>query len=177
MPHRRACITIACFVALGACADGAEPRTVTAVTETAPPPVLVGPVTREQVLASQARWAQAMKTEPAVAFGTLPAGGEVIVYLGTWCGDSVREVTRLWRSLDQLPGPPPFGLTYIAVDRQKRSTTPLAVDLAYVPTFVVRREGREVGRVVESAPGGIAAALTDLLSGARNGVITGRSDL
>jgi cyclophilin family peptidyl-prolyl cis-trans isomerase/HEAT repeat protein len=129
------------------------------------------------------------EVEPAPAIceqlARVPAGARIDVYFGTWCGDSRREVTRFWNALDRItraaaPGARlPFDLHYVAVDRSKQEPAELltGVELKYVPTFVVTRQGREVGRVVESAPEGIEKALLDLLSGARTGVISGRPEL
>lgn len=50
-------------------------------------------------------------------------------------------------------------------------------DLRFVPTFIVERDGHEVGRIVEVSPNGIERDLLDLLSGARSGVISARTDL
>jgi hypothetical protein len=102
----------------------------------------------------------------------------VAVYLGTWCGDSRREVARLWRALDALGREPPFRIRYIGVDRRKQAReVPPDLMLRFVPTFVVSRKGREVGRVVESAPQGIEADLSALLTGNRRGTISERTDL
>jgi hypothetical protein len=46
-----------------------------------------------------------------------------------------------------------------------------------VPTFIVRRGGHEVGRVVEEAPHGIETDLLALLTGEAGGVLSGRPDL
>lgn len=99
------------------------------------------------------------------ALATVPPGAEVIVYLGTWCSDSRREVTRLWRALDAMAAPPPFTVQWVGVDGEKREPAALlgGVTLERVPTIVVRRGGREVGRIVESAPRGIERELLDLL--------------
>jgi hypothetical protein len=103
----------------------------------------------------------------------------VTVFLGTWCSDSRREVARLWRALDQVGGLVPFEVEYVAVDRAKSAPADLVAgqDLRYVPTFVVEREGEEVGRVVESAPGGIESDLLALLTGEASGTVSGRDDL
>ncbi len=103
----------------------------------------------------------------------MPPGAEVTVFLGTWCSDSRREVPRLWRALDQVGGEVPFDLTYVAVDREKDEPADLLAgqEIEYVPTFIVRRDGHEVGRVVEEAPDGIEADLLALLTGAKTGVL------
>jgi len=147
-------------------------------------PVLLGAVRREQVEAAVPDWVQAeVEAAPDAkavqALAAVPAGATVTVYLGSWCGDSRREVSRFWRALDQLGGEAPFQLAYVGIDRAKKEPAALvaATDLRYVPTFVVQRDGREVGRIVESAPHGIERDLLSLLDGAAHGLITDRTDL
>ncbi len=50
-------------------------------------------------------------------------------------------------------------------------------DVRYLPTFIVRRDGREVGRIVETSPNGIEHDLLALLTGKAHGVIATRTDL
>ena len=140
----------------------------------------VGIVQRETILAEPgwpAAFASASSAE--VQLGDVPPGAELDVFLGTWCGDSRREVSRFFRALDRVEGELPFSLRLIAVDRSKQ--TPAGhtdgLDIRFVPTFIVRRDGVEVGRIVESAPHGIETDLLNLLQGTAQGVISGRTDL
>ncbi len=161
---------------------------LTALAGAAAPPaqeeaVAVGPVTRETVEAAP-EWVQAevdAKPDPeaAKALAAVEPGAEVTVFLGTWCSDSRREVPRFWKALDTAGGGVPFQIRYIAVDRQKKEP---AGDLAqegvrYLPTFIVRRGGQEVGRVVETSPKGIESDLLALLTGRAHGVLSTRTDL
>jgi thiol-disulfide isomerase/thioredoxin len=146
-------------------------------------PVLVGPATREQIEASpewvQAEVAAQPDAEAAKALAAVEPGAEVTVFLGTWCGDSRREVPRLWKALDEAGGDVPFKLRYVAVDRQKKEPAGPIADsgIHFVPTFIVSRGGHEVGRVVEESPKGIERDLLDLLTGKAQGVIATREDL
>lgn len=146
-------------------------------------PVLTGQVAREELEAALPEWMSAMvsaEIDPAAAaaLAEVEPGAEVLVVLGTWCSDSRREVPRLWRALDEVGGLVPFEIEYLAVDRTKEEPAELlaGLDLRYVPTFIVRRGGEEVGRVVESAPNGIERDLLALLAGEAAGVLTGRED-
>ena len=146
------------------------------------PGVLVGVITREAIEAELPAWRQAREQatpalDAARALAAVPAGAVVEVALGTWCSDSRREVTRLWRALDLAGGAVPFDVRWIGVDRAKRAPDGLidGWDVRFVPTFVVRRDGREVGRIVESAPRGIERELLSLLRGESAGTITGRA--
>ena len=149
------------------------------VTTTATP---IGEWTRTELEHALPAWLEIARTTDvsdadARALASVPEGAEVEVYLGGWCGDSRREVTRFWRALD-LAGDVPFRVRWIAVGRDKRVPGLTDnIELRYVPTFVVSRDGREVGRIIESAPRGIEIELNALLRGERAGVISGRTDL
>lgn len=137
-----------------------------------------GEVTREGILEGDAGWKAAYdKAEPdaetSKKLGQVEPGATVEVYLGTWCGDSRREVPRFWKALDQA-GDVPFELSYVGVDRSFNADEVSLddVDLEAVPTFVVFRDGDEVGRVVENAPDTIEADLLSLLTGEKTGKIS-----
>ena len=113
--------------------------------------------------------------ETARSLVAVPPGAEVDVFLGTWCGDSRREVSRLFVALGiaEAVGPLPFSLRFIGVDRSKVAPgLSERAELQYVPTIIVRRDGVEVGRIVETATRGIEQDLYDLLTGARTGWIS-----
>ena len=65
------------------------------------------------------------------------------------------------------------------MDRQKKEPSAPVTNnnILYVPTFIVYREGREVGRIVEESPHGIEKDLLALLTGEAKGLITTRGDL
>lgn len=170
------------LVAAGCAAARETPATAPAAAPEEP--VLTGEVTREQVEEFVPDWVQeevAAQPEAAAVQGlaAVAPGAEVTVYLGTWCSDSKRELARLWRALDEAGGAVPFALRYVAVGRDKEEPAALTggADLRYVPTFVVARGGREVGRIVESAPNGIERDLLALLEGSASGTVSGREDL
>lgn len=155
-----------------------------AAEESADEVVLTGEVTREEIERALPGWVgetveARIDVEDATALASVEPGATVTVYLGTWCSDSAREVPRFWRAMDQVGGMVPFEVELIAVDRAENRPPELveAVDLRYVPTFVVSRGGEEVGRVVETSPHGIETDLLALLTGRASGVLSTRDDL
>lgn len=172
LPHR---MLLASLLCLALASPGvAEPPPADA-TETE----LVGPTTREQIESTHPAWMQSEVAaspdrEAARRLAAVPPGAEVTVFLGTWCGDSEREVPRLWRALDEAGGDVPFKIHYVGVDRRKKEpAAPIAnYEIEFVPTFIVSREGREVGRIVETAPHGVEQDLLALLSGQARGVLS-----
>ena len=145
--------------------------------------MLVGAVTREEVEAHSPEWVQAeVEAQPdaglAQALASCEPGAEVTVYLGTWCGDSRREVSRFWKALDQTGGAVPFQVRYVGVDREKKEPAGVKEDgVLYLPTFIVRRGGHEVGRIVETSPHSVEQDLLALLTGKAQGVLATREDL
>jgi hypothetical protein len=112
------------------------------------------------------------------ALASLEPGAEVTVYLGTWCGDSRRELSRFWKALDQTGGTAPFQVRYVGVDREKKEPAGVKEDgVLYLPTFIVRRGGHEVGRIVETSPHSVEQDLLALLTGKAQGVLATREEL
>lgn len=74
----------------------------------------------------------------------------MVVFGGTWCGDTQNLLPIFYRLIEKS-GYPEKKITLIAVDRAK--TAPNDLHLKYniknVPTFIVFKDGKEVGRVVE----------------------------
>ena len=145
---------------------------------------LLGPLTREEIEAALPTWVEAeiqATPDDNAAMGLVEAleGAEVTVFLGTWCSDSRRELARLWRAFDDAALEHPSQIRYVGVDRSKKKPTALvaASGLLLVPTFIVRRDGQEVGRIVEESPGGIENDLLALLSGERRGLVTTKGKL
>lgn len=162
----------------------ALPSLAPAEDEPKEPPSLLGPVTREQIEEAEPEWVAAeaeaeLDAEAVQALALVEPGAEIEVYLGTWCSDSQRELARFWRALDENFGVVPFDVEYVAVDRSENRPPELErdLDLRYVPTFIVRRDGNEVGRMVEVSPGGIERDLLGLLDGSATGVVSARDDL
>lgn len=144
----------------------------------------MGETNREAVEAVVPEWvAQVVASEidsaAAQALVAVAPGADVEIFFGTWCGDSKREIARFWRVLDEVGGEVGFTYRLIGVSRDKTGPTELVAGsgLRYVPTFIVRRDGREVGRIVESSPNGLETDLLALIEGRAEGVLTLRDDL
>ncbi len=156
----------------------AAPHPIALAASSDETPVLTGRVTREQIETAVPDWvSQTVESriddQAAEALTSVPPDAEVTIFLGTWCSDSRREVARFWRALDQVGDMVPFEVTYVAVDREKTEPADLLAgrEIVYVPTFIVERDGREVGRVVEEAPDGIESDLLALLTGEKTGTL------
>ncbi len=74
------------------------------------------------------------------------------VFMGTWCSDSQKETPALYKVLEAVK----FNmenLEIIAVNHDKETPKHLekGMDIQYVPTIIFYKEGKEIGRYVESA--------------------------
>jgi thiol-disulfide isomerase/thioredoxin len=138
-----------------------------------------GRLTVEQVRAIVSRW----KADPVTDFRSaeilpefrrLRAGATVRVFLGTWCDDSMYELPKFVRLLDGLANPAPFVVEFFAVDVQKEQPRRevKANDIVYLPTFIVLRNRREVGRIVEHPPRALEQDLLALLNGEATGLLS-----
>ena len=77
----------------------------------------------------------------------------VEVIMGTWCSDSIREVPKFLRIVDDLKSR--YGVelpaSFVAVDRSKQKPAELIAgkNVQKVATFIYYRGDRELGRIVE----------------------------
>ena len=75
---------------------------------------------------------------------------QLIVFVGTWCGDSHREFPRLMKILDEVKFPE-NRLTIIAVNRKKEAPNGEEglYNIQRVHTIIVKKYGKEIGRIIE----------------------------
>lgn len=74
----------------------------------------------------------------------------ILAFGGTWCADTKFILPRFYR-LTNAAGFPQDRITMLGVDHNKKTLHNLseAFNIENVPTFIVLRNGKEVGRVVE----------------------------
>jgi len=75
---------------------------------------------------------------------------KITIVMGTWCGDSRREVPRFFKILDEA-GFNYDQLTLICVDRSKTAPGGLVhkLNIKFVPTIIIYEDGEEINRIVE----------------------------
>ena len=74
----------------------------------------------------------------------------IIVFGGTWCEDTQHLLPQFFRLTDES-GYNEKHISLIGVDREKATLDNLssAFNITNVPTFIVMKDGKEIGRVVE----------------------------
>ena len=85
------------------------------------------------------------------------------VFLGTWCGDSRREVPRMEKIFSEM-GIDMSNVLIVTLDRDKISPNgeQEGKDIRYVPTLIVNKDNQEIGRIVESPSSETATLESDL---------------
>ncbi len=79
----------------------------------------------------------------------------IALFMGTWCGDSRREVPRFYKVLNAI-GFDRQKVNLVAVDRtfqnykQSPGREEIGLNIHRVPTFIFYKDSIEVGRIVES---------------------------
>ncbi len=79
---------------------------------------------------------------------------EILLFLGTWCGDSKREVPRILKILEAADFPKEQ-VRIVALDRRKDNYKKglrgeeKGWDIKRVPTLILLKNGSEVNRIVE----------------------------
>ncbi len=151
---------------------------------------VVGITTAEEVAKKHEVWGKAKimaedainKTAAKNLLKVKP-GAEVTVYFGTWCKDCFVLVPRTWRAIEMAQRDTdkkvPITMKYIGVDEQfmAGSINPMDEKVARIPTFIVKRDGKEVGRITESSPRGIEVELADMINGKTRGIVTNSKDM
>ena len=95
---------------------------------------------------------------------------KILLFMGTWCGDSKREVPRFIKILETLN----FrmeNLKIIALDSRKehykKSPTgeEWGLNITRVPTFIFYKDGKEVNRIVESPIESLEQDMVKIITG------------
>ena len=80
----------------------------------------------------------------------------IIAFGGTWCGDTKFILPKFFMLADAA-GLPQDKVTLLGVDHNKKTIQHLseAFNIVNVPTFIIMKNGKEIGRVVEYGHSGM----------------------
>ena len=92
-------------------------------------------------------------------------GHEIVVVMATWCGDSKEQVPKFYKILDAI-GFKDSNIKLIAVDGMKTGgeTDISSLNIERVPTFIFYKDGREIGKIVESPTSSLEKDMLLILS-------------
>jgi thiol-disulfide isomerase/thioredoxin len=147
---------IAILIFLSACGTAKKAATYT-VTQNGTEKILKGTITRSLIENDTAfawfkenmKWGKADAAAVA-AFSKNKDKFSMVVFGGTWCHDTQNLLPIFYRLIDKS-GYPESKITLIGVDRAKTAPNDLhkKYNIINVPTFIIIKDGKEVGRVVE----------------------------
>lgn len=137
---------------------------------------LVGPITREALLQkAYANWFQPTYTSTSITdleqkkLKELLPDIQILIFLGTWCGDSKRQVPAFLKILDTADFPSDH-VKIVALDRAKEryKQSPggeeWGLNIKRVPTFIFFKNGREINRIVEKPKRSLALDMIAIAS-------------
>ena len=119
--------------------------------------ILKGIITKELIKNDSAnKWypdnQKAYSNPDTAIVGTLHRDNNVkyVVFGGTWCGDTQFILPKFFM-LQEKAGITDDRITLFGVDRQKQTIGNItsAMNITNVPTIIVMKNGKEIGRVVE----------------------------
>ncbi|MCX8009752.1 MAG: thioredoxin family protein [Ignavibacteria bacterium] len=93
-------------------------------------------------------------------------GLTITIVLGTWCSDSRREVPRFLKILDKINFDKE-NLTLFAVDRKMKfeGFNSEKYNIEKVPTFILYKDGCELGRIIETPKKSLESDLAEIFGG------------
>jgi len=116
---------------------------------------ILGPVSKEEILANDRIYEIYINryTPDSASVNYLsayPDSVTLIVFMGSWCRESKKYIPGLMKTLELAESE--FIITeYIAVDQQKKIPQIFLkeFEIKYIPTVVVLKGNKELGRIVE----------------------------
>lgn len=85
------------------------------------------------------------------------------VYLGCWCSDS-KQIIPSFEAIRKEFSIPSDNIRYFSLDMDKKSPagTEKADSINYVPTIIITKEEKEIGRIIETASPNLESVLLGL---------------
>ncbi len=88
----------------------------------------------------------------------------LVIFMGTWCGDTHDLLPKLYRVLKDIG----FDMNAVEMYGVNRNKEALNIEhklysIDRVPTIIVMHQYREVGRIVESVPSSIEESLLEIM--------------
>lgn len=130
---------------------------------------LIGSVTSDQILESNRIfkvYVERYEPDPiAIEYmQALHDNYTILVFFGSWCRESTKYLPGLVKTI-RLINNDQIGMKYIGVDEQKKFPAEFLklFDIKYIPTVVVLKDGKELGRIVERPQLSIETELVQIL--------------
>jgi len=131
---------------------------------------LLGLITKEKILESFPDWNDVVasyspKHEVIEKLKLIDYEVKIEVFLGTWCPDSVRNVSAYFKIMDMVDNPL-IQTNYIGIPRGKESRKKYikGKNILKVPTFIVFINDKEKGRIIENPTKTVEEDLRDIIN-------------
>ncbi len=130
---------------------------------------LLGNLTKERILKECPSWEDKISSyspNKEVIKKLRSVDQEVIieVYLGTWCPDSVRNVSAYFKIMDMVDNPH-LTTKYVGLPRDKDARKPYIKDknIVRIPTFIALINNQEKGRIIENPTRSVEEDLYEII--------------
>jgi len=93
------------------------------------------------------------------------SGITFVIIIGTWCDDSQKEFPRFIKILNELEfNMQQINIICVNTHKEAETTNVFKMDIEYVPTFIIKKEGIEIGRIIESPKNSLESDLLKILT-------------
>jgi thiol-disulfide isomerase/thioredoxin len=92
-------------------------------------------------------------------------GINFIIFGGTWCSDTKRELPAFLSILHQLSvGSNRYDMWMLDLKKESTYINPKLYDIQYVPTILIYKDGKEIGRIIEKPKETLEVDLLKIIS-------------
>jgi thiol-disulfide isomerase/thioredoxin len=89
---------------------------------------------------------------------------KLLVFGGTWCSDTQNLLPKFYKAMDAMQQSPEIQLVMVDMKKESGENIEKGYSIEYVPTFIVLKNDKEIGRVVETVKESIEADLASILA-------------
>ncbi len=140
-------------------------------------PMLIGPCSREALSDTSFGWwfnSEYKQYKPdSVTVKEISYNYDDVkttIVMGTWCSDSQEQVPRFFKVMDEAEYPS-TNINIICVNRERKDSSGEvdSLNIELVPTFIFYKDGKELGRIVETPKQTMEEDIYEILTGGRQG--------
>jgi thiol-disulfide isomerase/thioredoxin len=141
---------------------------VLAIPATAQDEYLSGPVTEAQIREVKIfdLYAERYKPDPETISKLNAVEDSILVdvFMGMWCHDSKREIPAFFKVMHSIDNPL-ITANYTALEYKKRGPKEIikANNIKRTPTFIIYKNGKEVGRIIEEVKISVESDLYEII--------------
>lgn len=129
---------------------------------------LSGPVTEQQIREVKIfdLYTERYKPDSEIISGLNAIQDSVLVdvFMGMWCHDSKREIPAFFKIMESIDNPL-ISAKYTALEYKRRGPEEIikANNIKRTPTFIIYKNGKEVGRIIEEVEVSMESDLYEII--------------